>query len=298
MEHEPVNDAGLYRGSSALLVASGLPARDEPARGAIDEVGIVDTPSGEIAPLTAASPRVTGGYELCIRGWALDPNGRHLASAVLIRAGAALFEATYGLPRDDIAEHFAEQNLRRCGFRAFMTIPHAPQELTLEVLAVDFNVTSYGRVGVPVPLVVVSGTLPVALTGTRRFGDVKVQVDALAIGNGNEVSSQIPLRLSAGGMFTIRGWALDFAARAVPSAIYALVGESQVVRGTLGQHRPDVGLAYPDFDTAGCGYRIRVDTAPLSLGTHSIRFATVTADGQGYDVSPDTFTFDVVSTNS
>jgi len=81
--------------------------------------------SGGIGSVDSAV--VGGDGSLVVEGWAIDPARSEAAPArsvaVFDLEGRLLAEATTGLRRDDVAEHFATRDLLECGWRAVVGDP-------------------------------------------------------------------------------------------------------------------------------------------------------------------------------
>jgi hypothetical protein len=75
-----------------------------------------------------------------ITGWAVDGRAEDLAAGVLVEIAGAVYRASYGLPREDVARSFTNPNYRQSGFSLLLppeTVPTGAVSVRIMALSRD-----------------------------------------------------------------------------------------------------------------------------------------------------------------
>jgi hypothetical protein len=275
------------------VLCDSLPLSEASNCGVIDEILLFDPVSGSTSSI-ANDGRITLGSVLFVRGWALDVLAASLATGIIIQLGAERAEAAYGALRDDIAAHFGNSAFKKCGFSGFVPTNSAGN-MQLQVFAVDAAI----RTLLPIAtgsraFEVINGTMPWLPSLPRRNGSAQIVLDGIIHSSVFKPIRDMRCELQVGTAFSLVGWAIDLPSGAVPRSIYALIDHDQIVRGRIGNARPDVASHFGNDDLLNCGFEIKLDGISLAPGTHAIEIAIVTADGVAHDLSG--FHLNIIST--
>ncbi len=118
-------------------------------------------------------------------------------------------------------------------------------------------------------------------------------IDTLSSGRA-ATSPQAPLRVVAGSIVHIAGWAVDPRShRPVTKVLVQVDHRAPLATADCHENRPDVAAALSDPGAAASGFEANVATSALSAGTHTLSFAEVTGDGRRFTL-PTRATIDIV----
>ncbi len=258
-------------------------AFNETECGNIDAVGVVSPDDGHIEPI--AGP-VSSADTLAITGWAMDGVSATLAAGVLITLGDRIIEATYGLPRPDVAGARGNDALLRSGFSARLAAAAGTAGATpLTAFAVSADGTAVGRVGATTVLEMRRADAEVTLSLPRRAGFAAYHLDSVRAvdASGIDATAAPLLLVRRGAAIEVRGWAFDMLAAQSVRGVYLVVDGRDFVRGTLGYARQDVAEANRNRALRDCGFAIRFDTSGLVAGSHRLALGFIAFDGEAWD---------------
>ncbi len=287
-------DHGRDSGSAlSVLIGRGLSNGAGTVTGKIEWIGRFDESGGQIVPFGGAP--LPAGSTVCVSGWAADLHAQGAVAGVCVRLGETLVDAEYGSWRDDIGAEYGAPGFLRTGFKGFITVDRTLRG-TFEVSAVAVGADARSSTVLPggTAIVVVAGAPAVAVQTPRKPGTTTVHVDAWYFQPGSEASIDDALLAPRGSLITLRGWLRDETANAPAAAVFALVDDQDLVRGNAWQPRPDVVAALHGDALLGTGFTVRVDTAALAIGWHSVQIGMMTADGTAHDIDERRFAFAVL----
>jgi fibronectin type 3 domain-containing protein len=190
---------------------------------------------------------ISGKYN--VWGWILDGSG--VAKVEVLVDGVVVGEATYGKPRADVYKVYPEYNNENSGFSFIlnaMAFSEGTHRITIRETGNDGS-----QLVLPECTVNISHELP-------TIGFLDKPKDNMIIG----------------GRYNISGWFLD---QSGVAKIEVLVDDVVVGEVTYGYSRPDVFIAYPDYNNEKSGYMYLLDTTQLSEGEHTITVRETGTDG-------------------
>jgi hypothetical protein len=255
-------------------------------RGNLDEVFFID-PLGRDVEL--AGPRTAPeGAVVYLRGWAYltEPDRRATSIVGRIDDGPE-FELAYNQDRPDVAGALGLDALRTVGFLAVHSLVGIePGTHAMSLFGRDergglhpfdapmtFGIVP-GREAFPYS-VELQGTMAIE-RGWLRFNE-----------NDLEPIEGPVLTMPRGGVALAAGWAIDTVYRTPASDVYACVDRRVFTRGIVGRARTDASNAVGIAEAWRCGYVVRIATAGLELGRHAVHILAVSADGLGYESTPE-----------
>jgi hypothetical protein len=144
-----------------MLYSDGLPEENGIVAGTIDQVSVAHPEDGPL--LLPASRIVRAGAVVLVKGWAVDLRARGPVAGVLLCGADWIVEATYGLPRADVGDHFGDPNLQVSGFEAQVTLGRTLGTTRLRAIAVDASATSVAFLDGEHQLTVVNDVLDLQL---------------------------------------------------------------------------------------------------------------------------------------
>jgi N-acetylmuramoyl-L-alanine amidase len=190
-----------------------------------------------------------------ISGWFLDGNG--VSKVDVLVDGADVGQATLGDARPDVQKAFPDYNNGNAGFHfTFDTTQFSDGQHTVTVRETSTN-----------------GSTVTLSPRTVNISNVKFSVESPVAGT------------TLSGTKTVSGWFLDSSGVA---KIDVLVDGAVAGQATLGDARPDVQKAFPDFNNGNAGFHFALDTTKYSSGQHTVAFKETGSNGKVTILPPTT----------
>jgi hypothetical protein len=256
-------------------------------RGHLDESFFIDPLGRDVDP--DRDRAVPEGASLFVRGWAFftDPE-RPAASVSAAVDGGARFALAYNQDRPDVAGTLGLARTRVIGFHGVVPLgglARGPHAVRFE--ATDERTGAAHAIGEPLTFETVAGSYAFApaklLTGTMAMTfDYLFDPES-----GVPPHERAPLEIERGRTAVATGWAIDLVHRTAVSDVYACIDGDRIVRGIVGLKRDDAARSVGVEEAWRCGYIVRIPTADFERGRHAVTVRAVSADGHGYEVSPE-----------
>jgi hypothetical protein len=257
----------------------GFDKQKELAPGSIDEVLVLDG-AAELEHMPE-SKEVARGCSLVVRGWGFDPLAMAPAGQIVLTMDDRFaVEATYGLPRDDIAHHFQTRELTPTGFKAMMSTggcAFAPHTIRLYVLSKDGK--TYFETAGGYSFEIVQARRQIPYVGAADSGAIHVGVDDIGTMDGAAKWDQGCPRIARGAILVVRGWAFDVERKMPCKRVFVSLGD-ECVRAIYGIPREDVVQDQNVPSARFSGFTARLNTSSLAPGLHSLGLVGIASDGK------------------
>jgi hypothetical protein len=251
------------------------------ALGSLDEIHFLDAMLRDADPASLRS--VPSGTQIALSGWIALSEPLRPPAHVFAELDSVRFGLLAGFERIDVAHMLESPALKSVGFRGLVSLAGVPGgSYALRVVAVDEHGNRQALAG-EIALDVRPSAESFPGTTLLEPDSMRIVVDCVAPETSAEAEpAKTSLACDRGDALLVRGWAVDLAAGAPLSGIYALVDGTQYVMGVHGYSRPDVASAVGMPGCRRSGYRIRIGTSHLGIGEHSLALCAIGAEAGTY----------------
>jgi hypothetical protein len=258
-------------------------------------VGSIDSVMDALKISAPENNSLKAGSIGIVQGWAViidDPSS--CTGAFYSIDGSPVFELTYGLLREDVAQNLGDSRYATCGFSGlFSTSGLTESEHLLEISLRDahgryaklekkfvFSVQAVDAVSQQDADVAIESREPrwQAATGVT-LGQID---EAIVLGEDNTKRGG-SVRVKRGATLFVRGWAIDQSTFRLARAILLRIDESTFFPTVYGLDRDDVAVSLERPDLLKCGFAATLETASLSLGLHRISMRVAGEQGAVFD---------------